>query len=345
MRKLLKIALFLVAFVFGGWAVAHADLPAAFRYVARETSAAERWLLLLALMAPSGLVTVLHTSGLAAAFGREGSGLTWGRLWGIRLAGEAINQVTPFLSLGGEPVKAVLYGNLGGSIMRGAAAVGAARMVMTFAQCVLVTVAVLLTARWIPGSTAALWAFWAFPGFVGGAILVFSCVRFWFPPVWRTWLVERPLLARYRESFRASGRALHFWQEHPAQCAATFVFSLLAWTASAAEFWLIALAVGHPISWLHAIALEGLMTSIAMATFFIPGHVGSQEAGLLYLCKFFGLAGPVGPLIVVIRRAREILWIGVGLLCLTVLGAVSMRRGTPAPAGPETADAVYSSTA
>jgi hypothetical protein len=335
--RAVRIGVFLVALAFAAWAVSQADLPTAFDYVANRTSASQRWLLLLAVLLPSGLGTALHTSALAAAFGREGSGVAWGRLWGIRLAGEAINQVTPFLSLGGEPVKAALYGSLGGSVLRGASAVAAARMVMTFAQCLLVTAAVLLTATWLPASTKAMWAFWAFPGLVGVAILIFSGIRFWFPPAWRAWLLERPLLAPHKEGFRASSRVLHFWQEHPAQCLATFCFSLLAWIVPAGEFWLVAQAVGHPISWPQAIALEGLMTSIAMATFFIPGHVGSQEAGLLYVSKLYALAGPVGPLMVVIRRAREILWIGIGMVCLAVLGAVSIRPAPDAPPAAESA--------
>lgn len=329
MRKLFSILLVLGSLACGAWVLAHANLPGAWQHVSQSTGAGERWLLLLALIVPAGVAACLHTTGWGYAFGKGGSGMGWGRLFGIRLAGDALNQVTPLMSLGGEPVKAVLFSQEGGDALRGASAVMAARLVMTAAQVLLVGTAVALTVGRF--SEKVLFAFAMFPGLVGLGILTFSLVRFWFPVRWRAWMLERPLVARYREGFRAFSRVLCFWQEHPRECLIVFVLSLAGWIAPAGEFWLVARAVGEPLSFADCLVLEGLTASVTMSTFFIPGNLGSQEAGLLYIADLYRFTTPVGPLMVVIRRVREILWIGVGLVVLTALGASGLRRA-PAPA-------------
>ena len=323
MRKLLSILLVVGSLACGAWVMAPADRPGAGRHVAHPPGARAPWLLLMALILPAGAAACFHTWGWAYAFGKDGSGTTWSRLFGIRLAGEAVNQVTPFLSLGGEPLKAVLFTQGGGEALKGASAVMAARLVMTAAQVVLVLAAVLLS--WSRFPDAVLLAFVAFPALVGLGILKFSLVRFWFPRRWRTWLLERPFVPRYREGFRAFSSVLGFWQEHPRECLAAFTCFLIGWLAPAAEFWLVAAALGQPLSFLDCLVLEGLMTSVNMATFFIPGNLGSQEAGLLYISNLYRFTTPVGPLMVVIRRVREILWIALGLVFLSVLGTGTIR--------------------
>src|SRR5215510_886346 len=51
---------------------------------------------------------LLHTAGWAACFQRPQRRLRLWQLYGIRLAGSAINQVTPTATIGGEVVKVLL---------------------------------------------------------------------------------------------------------------------------------------------------------------------------------------------------------------------------------------------
>jgi hypothetical protein len=88
----------------------------------------------------------------------------------------------------------------------------------------------------------------------------------------------------------------------------------------AGEFCLVGQVLGVPISWWDALALEALMNSVTMATFFVPGNIGSQEAGLVFLSGLYGLGSPFGAVMVVLRRLREVLWILFGFGCLAVLG-------------------------
>jgi uncharacterized membrane protein YbhN (UPF0104 family) len=51
---------------------------------------------------------VLHTAGWAACFHQRDQPVAWWRLCVVRLAGSAINQVTPTATIGGEFVKVLL---------------------------------------------------------------------------------------------------------------------------------------------------------------------------------------------------------------------------------------------
>jgi uncharacterized protein (TIRG00374 family) len=51
---------------------------------------------------------VLHTAGWAACFSKSHQAVSFGRLLLVRLAGSAINQVTPTATIGGEVVKVLL---------------------------------------------------------------------------------------------------------------------------------------------------------------------------------------------------------------------------------------------
>ncbi|HLA62138.1 MAG TPA: hypothetical protein VK626_07830, partial [Nitrospiraceae bacterium] len=50
--------------------------------------------------------------------------------------------------------------------------------------------------------------------------------------------------------------------------------------------------------------------------FFIPGSLGAQDLGNLFLLKDFGYSEVAGVTFALLRRFREMVWIGMGLLCI-----------------------------
>src|SRR4030095_13176611 len=53
----------------------------------------------------------LHTAGWAACFPKSHQAVSFRRLFILRLAGSAINQVTPTATIGGEGVKGPFFGS------------------------------------------------------------------------------------------------------------------------------------------------------------------------------------------------------------------------------------------
>ena len=67
-------------------------------------------------------------------------------------------------------------------------------------------------------------------------------------------------------------------------------------------------------------------------SFFIPGSLGAQDLGNFLLLKEFGYSDVAGVTFALVRRYRELVWIGIGLLCLATLrgrAAVIQESRTP----------------
>ena len=55
-------------------------------------------------------------------------------------------------------------------------------------------------------------------------------------------------------------------------------------------------------------------------SFFIPGSLGAQDGGNVLLLQAFGYSDVTGMAFALLRRFRELVWIGIGLLCLAMVG-------------------------
>jgi putative membrane protein len=114
--------------------------------------------------------------------------------------------------------------------------------------------------------------------------------------------------------------------------AASFVLSLIGWVVGTGEVYLIALLLGHPLTWSAALLLESLGQAIRGAAFAIPGALGVQEGGYLLLAPLAGLPPDVALALSLAKRARELLLGLPGLLSLHLserAGAGAARAAPP----------------
>jgi putative membrane protein len=102
-----------------------------------------------------------------------------------------------------------------------------------------------------------------------------------------------------------------------------FVWRLVGWFAGAAEFWLALHLMEVPVDPLQAIALESAVEAARSVAFMIPGGFGVQEAALVALGNAFGLGPDVMLALSFVKRAREYILGGAGILAWTWLE----RRG------------------
>ncbi|MGC3972984.1 MAG: lysylphosphatidylglycerol synthase domain-containing protein [Nitrospira sp.] len=94
---------------------------------------------------------------------------------------------------------------------------------------------------------------------------------------------------------------------------------LLGWLAEALEVYVMVLCMGQSINVLPAIAIGALSVFIKGGTFFIPGSLGAQDAGNLFLLSAFGYGEVTGITFALLRRFREFVWIALGLGCLAMM--------------------------
>ncbi len=332
MRHLLKHIILWGSLIWAGVMIWHVDLPECWRQLPSDLVGIRLVVLAALFLLPSTVTQWAETLMWVATFGGRAPLVGFSRMFAIRLAGEALNQATPFMSLGGEPVKAVLLTAAGEGASQGAAAVMSSRLVMTVTQAGYACTAVVM-GLWLEPSRKELIPFAVFPGVIGLIIIGMWLARVVLPRAWQRWIAERPLARRHRGPLLVIRDVLDLWRRHPRQFVAALLFSTTGWLVLAAEFWLVGWVLGLPVRWEDALVMEGLMNSVNMATFFIPGNLGSQESGLLFLGQTFQLARPVTATMLVLRRLREVAWVALGFLCLAALGGTKVSSGEVAPAG------------
>jgi glycosyltransferase 2 family protein len=267
----------------------------------------------------------LDALGWRAVFAAEQPGIGFGRVFSIRMAGEAVNKVTPLASLGGEPLKAFLLARSGGTVGDAAASVAVSKNVMTLAQVAFIFCGIAIAAPAMPEHRTVLLGFGVFPTLVLSAITV-------------TAILDHRL-RRGRTGDRAKpSRVVELWGQfadyfyaHPREVALSFLWFFLGWAAGALELLVAAQILGFNLSVKDALVMESLLCSVNMATFFIPANAGSQEGGYAFLGPLLGLSAAHGITMAILRRCRDVMWVGYGLLYLSVTeGRILFKPGLEA---------------
>jgi hypothetical protein len=280
-------------------------------------------------LAGSAVVHVINTWGWRSTIVERPLPMPFWSLLASRLAGEALNKTTPTASLGGEPLKAYMLIWRGVPGEKAFLSVLLSRYAMTLAQIAFILVGVGL-ALWLkPGHYTLFAGFGIFPLIVLGAIVAATLADLG---------VRRLAEPRASENTSSKG-TLGMWKEAgnffwrtPGALAISVSWFFAGWAAGVLELLIATHLLGIGLSVPEALAFEGLMVSLNMATFFIPGNVGSQEGGFALLAPLFGLSAAEGVTLAVLRRLRDVVWILLGL------GYAAWARkpaGVPAPAPQE----------
>lgn len=245
--------------------------------------------------------------------------VSWMRLFWTRLAGEAVNYITPTASLGGEPVKAYLLSKrYGVPVADGMASVVVAKTTFTLSMFLFIVTGLIVVAFSAPlHGTVLKWVWITLPALVL-LFLFFVAVQFLEPfrhgaglaarlaPAWLSHLSakvqhwDRTLIDLYRQS--------------PSRVLLSLGWHFLGWMAGIGEVYLILKFLGAPVTFLTAWALEALWVLLRSSAFMIPGSLGASEGFLLLVCFGLGINLVSGLALGLVRRARELFWMGLGLL-------------------------------
>lgn len=295
---------------------------------------------LLVLLIPSVIMYVIEAYGWKVTLGPSAKDIPFWRVLAIRTAGEVVNMTTPTAYVGGEPLKAYLLKKHNVPMVEGLASVIIAKTTMTIAEVLFILLGIALGVWLLGGNDSSGQTVAAALLSVG--LLAFGTAAFVF--VQRqglfTWLLEflRKIglkiayLEAREEQLRSLDRTiLSFYRDNrPAFYASTGLF-FLGWLSEALEVYVILYFLGGPAMALSAISIGALSVFIKGGTFFIPGSLGAQDGGNLLLLRAFGYSDVTGITFALLRRFRELVWIGLGLLCLTFVGgrtAVIQERPT-----------------
>lgn len=278
---------------------------------------------------PSLVVMVADTVAWRYAFS-PGVPVGAAALLKARIAGEAINALTPTAYVGGEPVKAYLLAP-GVPLAEGLSSAIVGRTLMTLAQVAFILAGIVVALGRFEGSRyflaasvglvalAAAGLGWLVVrqqrGFIAG--IVNTAARVGIRP---KWVAERAAVIADLDT-----RIARVYREARGRLHLSAALYFLGWVVGTAETYLALVLMGLPVDLPTAFALEALSGMAKGAMFIIPGSLGGQEGAHALLFAGFGYPLAAAVSYSIIRRVREMLWAALGLAILARAGHPERR--------------------
>jgi hypothetical protein len=271
------------------------------------------------LLLPYGLVNWLEAVSWKYLLLPQPDSPSVSRLFWLRLGGEALNQLTPTASLGGEPFKAVRLqaGGVPWEIATASVVIHKGILVLSLALYIFLGLALAPLYLPVVGAHLGLLSLGALALAAGGVAFVILQRRN--PCGFGLRLLTRfnlcpPTLKEREGAFNdLDARLSTFYREHPRRASLAFLMFFLSWTLHAVEVYVMFWLLGHPIGLGQAICLDGLAMLFTALGFFIPAALGVQEGGNILLALGFNLGLPLGAAFSILRRLREAFWLTLGL--------------------------------
>lgn len=269
------------------------------------------------------LVNWFDTMGWKFAFGSYCKGIKFRNLFLVRLAGESVNYITPLGTLGGEPLKAHLLRKLCGLSMKdGISSVVIAKTTVVISGIIFV----------ILGFSAALFNHYL-PLRLQNSLSLLVSLGAVFTLVF--YLGQKrglfTLASRFLKRFRITPAYLRlneekikeldqniafFYNNRRSDFLLSILFHLLGWIAGILEVYVILSLLGMNCTILMAFIIEALAQLVKSFSFIIPASIGAQEGGNLVVFLALGIGAVPAITMSILRRIRELIWAGIGLLIL-----------------------------
>jgi len=319
-----------------------------FAWVVRETGLDELRVLIPALSGPGALVLFFYpVISLPDAWGwyivlsRDGrmkNGF-WHALL-IRMAGEGLNSITPFLDIGGEFLKVSLVSkHLNLSRRVTVASVILTRSALLFSEMLF----------WMLGFSLA-FVLLAMPGAVniafGTALSIFLLVC-----AGLVFVQKKGLSSTFGKLFESLGLRGEHWERFEVplkdideeiaffygrgglKLARVIILHYAGWMAGSIETYAMLHVLGVNVSIWEAVILEAALQFVRTASFFIPANLGAQEAGLAFAIEQMGIHPGLGVALSLFKRLRQIIWTGVSFGIWSWYQWREKHMGTKAGAG------------
>jgi uncharacterized membrane protein YbhN (UPF0104 family) len=293
----------------------------------------------LLVLAPWGIALVLQARGLARILGAMGRPVRLRGAFSAMLSAEALLMSLPAGQAVAESVNPyLLERRCHVPIPVGLVATATKKALIVFANALYMGIALALGHTWLQQASPALTGGSWLVGLVVGAALAllagsFAMSRAIFSgslaarshgllrriPIarLRAWLDEQ------RQGFTATdGHATALAETGGSALVAASAWFLACWLVEGAEAWVILTLLGVRLPLAEVLAFEVVVSLLRSIAFMVPAGLGIQDAGYVAFFAAFGIpdAATLGAAFVLIKRAKEVVWIGVGFTLFAVRG-------------------------
>jgi len=272
----------------------------------------------LLVLAQEGVSYIFNSTGWRYSFPPPRPNIRFRQLVAARLAGEAINNLTPTATIGGEVVRGrMLEGVVDSSVAW--ASIAIAKLMQTLAQMTFVFIGLVVVVRNTPLPEGFE------RGLLIGLIVLTSGLLTGIIMQRRGMFTAAFRLARrlgVHISERLEQQVLRLDEQIARFYAAPGAFALsvlgffAGWCMGVVEVYIVLyfLEIGASIG--RAMTIEVLSVAIDALLFFVPAKAGTQEGGKVLIFQMLGLDPAKGLALGIIRRLRELSWSMVGLIVL-----------------------------
>jgi glycosyltransferase 2 family protein len=276
------------------------------------------------------IVDLFNTIGWSFTFAPNLRRGTLGTLYMVRLAGTALNEMTPSASIGGEPAKVMLLRPYLPTTAA-TASVLTALVSFTFAKAIFIAAGMLTTWHRLKlphGLSTAL---------LGGFMLTLSGLITFLTLQLRGFARAAGRLGRrigLPESWMAEidsasdavdEHVADFYRSRPGDLARSIAAHLFAFLFGVLQVSLLLGWLSLPSDWQTSLAIEAFSGLVGFIVFVVPGSVGVQEASKVLIFTALGLSASDGMSVGIAFRMNEIVSTVIGLAVLALL----QRRALP----------------
>ncbi|MBI2159372.1 MAG: flippase-like domain-containing protein [Candidatus Rokubacteria bacterium] len=267
------------------------------------------------------LAFLANAAGWRLAFSRPGPAVPFAALLGARIAGDAVNYLTPTATFGGEFVR--------GRMLRGhasttsiVASLAVAKLTQTIGLLAFVAIGGgvalnrgLLSPSLQSGLFLGLGVFTA-----AVAVLLLLLRRGLFTGLFRfaqdrLGLGDRPHLAQALR--RLDGELAGVHANGDARLVLSSASFCLGWAVGTVENYLILWFLGLPATLERALTIEVITVAFNNLLFFVPLRAGTQEGATVLAFTMLGFSPAAGLATGILYRVRELTWALIGLIILS----------------------------
>lgn len=264
---------------------------------------------------------VLYAISWGISLGSESKNISINKLFKARLAGESMNGLTPFVGMGGEPVKIHLIGQ--SVTMEGA--IGSVMIEKTMfitTGIVVMTLGTILAMLFV--TTDSFTRLFLATASMAGLTLLGSAFThrgakvttaltdtlksFGIHP---NWLEKSENFLHKLDTFIVS-----FYTSRPVAFAVSLIINCIARLLGVIEMYIILHALGADLNWIQVFYIWSLTNFFSQIFSFIPSSIGASEGAQAFLLLTLGKDPMLGLVLALVRRARQIIFLGLGLYFL-----------------------------
>jgi uncharacterized protein (TIRG00374 family) len=265
--------------------------------------------------------TLLHTLGLAACFQRRQCSLRLWQLALVRLAGGAINQLTPTATLGGEVVKVQL---LESALPReqALAAVVIDKTSYALARMIYLALGILYLTRRLPLPVGVQWSVSLTIGLITlGVVIFIACQRYgalskFIRGLGHLNIAQVKLHRLSQHLVHLDTQLVMYYMAHPWRFTGSVLAHCLGHTSEVFQTYILLhfLLGGDAPGFADAVAVAIAVAALDEAFFFMPGRLGTLEGARFTVLSALGVAKVYGLAFGLVVRIQNLVWSGIGLL-------------------------------